>query len=186
MVLWTIQPVEVFEELMESGIYCCVPEKSENCADFHNAYDWMEEKMISIIGPKPAGIKRPIWAWYCWDGKRIKPDMKLDEFRESDNVVVMEIDIPDDQVLLTDYNCWHAVLNNSYYHYEKTNEEWEKENKRYGSLPINEQERVKLQSWDKDVIVAAATCQPMVYIQATFWELKRNQVKHIWFYPANS
>lgn len=182
MILWTIQPIAVYQKLINDGIYRCNPILSENCRDFLKAYDWLEEKMISAIGPKSAGVEHPVWAWYCWNGNRKKPDMRRVEFREANNVVVMEIEIPDEKVFLSDYDCWHAVHNDAYYHYEESDEEWDAEDERYELLSFAEQERVKLQSWDRDVIVLPSDCIEGKYIQATFWELQKSQLKKVYTY----
>ena len=50
MILWTIQPIEVYNLIQEKGYYICDPSKSE-CLEmmcFEKAYDWLIEKMDSV------------------------------------------------------------------------------------------------------------------------------------------
>lgn len=52
MIVWTIQPYEVYQQLMENGVFYCDPAKSENLEfdNFQLAYRWMIQKMIKKVG----------------------------------------------------------------------------------------------------------------------------------------
>ena len=69
MILWTIQPIEVYNLIQEKGYYICDPSKSE-CLEmmcFEKAYDWLIEKMKEKIGQPPLNAKYPVWAWHTWN-----------------------------------------------------------------------------------------------------------------------
>ena len=61
MILWTIQPVEVYELIQETGVYHCDFEKSifTFCK---KQYDWLVRRMKDKIGPPPEGVSYPVWA----------------------------------------------------------------------------------------------------------------------------
>ena len=75
------------------------------------AFDWMAEQMRKRIGEPPLPeIKRPVWAWYQWESKkkRIPPLSTMD--KTNDKEVMLEINVPDSEVLLSDFELWHCVL----------------------------------------------------------------------------
>lgn len=115
MILWTFQPYSVYEELMETGEYICNPKESINLVDddvFFKAYQWMIQQMKFKIGNPPAGVKYPVWAWYRWSYKHQPPE--FDSQSRNNISVCMKIKIPDDQVVLSDFDHWHHVLNQWY------------------------------------------------------------------------
>lgn len=69
MRLWTIQPVEVYEQLKINGIFHADPDQSGllEFPDFQRSYEWMMSQMESSIEFKPKNVKCPIWAWHTWD-----------------------------------------------------------------------------------------------------------------------
>lgn len=66
MIIWTIQPYSVYQQLKSKGQFYCDPEKSENLKEnnFQVAYNWMIKQMKrrKILLPKDAKV--PLWAWY--------------------------------------------------------------------------------------------------------------------------
>ena len=72
----------------------------------------MAEQMRKRIGEPPIeGIEFPMWAWYQYaSAKRNKPPHSPLDF--SDGVsAYMEIEIPSEEILLSDFDSWHGVLN---------------------------------------------------------------------------
>ena len=88
MKLWTIQTIEVYEEIIKNGVYHCDPGKSDLLkpfdydlenghqmnAQFFDAYSWMAFQMRKRIGEPPNGVIFPVWAWFQYDKER-KPDL---------------------------------------------------------------------------------------------------------------
>jgi len=59
----------------------------------------------------------PIWAWHSFDPPhRCKPDLRSSFYltKPGTSAVRLVIEAPDELVLLSNYEAWHAVLNNSY------------------------------------------------------------------------
>ena len=118
MRLWTLHSEDVYTSLMEKGIYRCDPALSE-CIEmapknFTNAYDWMNRQMERKVGPAPDGVIYPVWAWYIMGGRHRRPDFRWREMYFCLPMVCMEIEVPDEQVLLSDEDLWHIVLNDMY------------------------------------------------------------------------
>ena len=117
MLLWTIQPEEVWRILRRDGVYRCNPDKATHLnedIDFSSAYDWMAAQMEKHIGKRPEGVTYPIWAWHTYNWKHKKPDLRTDWFRGRHGVhTCIEIDVPDEVVLLSDEENLATLVRNS-------------------------------------------------------------------------
>ena len=76
MILWTIQPIMVYEQMKETGVYRCRAEESYFYTIMKEQYDWLVAQMKQRIGDAPMGVTLPVWAWYQWEGVRKKPDLR--------------------------------------------------------------------------------------------------------------
>lgn len=129
MHLWTVQPEELYEKLKAEKVLRCDPAQSEWVTEcgFSTAYDWISEQMKMRVGPPPKGVVYPFWAWHTIDWRHQKPDLHRTEFRAyKGNQVCLEIEIPDNMVLLSDETSWHIVLNDAYYGDLSISRKWEK------------------------------------------------------------
>lgn len=166
MKLWTSQSAAAWAELQSKGVLRA-PFSVTTAADpdwdyFKEPYNWMREQMIarSILPPQDHQDIYPLWAWRDhvvafeeWARHKRRP-----KFWGPQNVL-LEVDIPDNQVLLSDYELWHLVLNGSHATPEER-AEWP---------------RLVLDlSWEDPYYRSA---NPLV--QATFWELRMDQVRVI-------
>ena len=115
MILWTIQPLSLYDKLLERGVLHCDPKNEGflglDMKEFRAAYDWLAGQMKSRVGLPPEGVKYPFWAWALIDGMSKKPDLSRTEFNNyiGENVV-LELEISDVDVLLSDEENWHYVL----------------------------------------------------------------------------
>lgn len=164
----------------------CIKSKYLEQDQFVNAYKWISNQMKKRIGNPPKCIKYPVWAWYLYEGKNKRPDMRHCDVRVNEKSVLWEIEIPDNEVLLTDEEAWHLVLGDwiiykANYIASITDEKYEiethKEDELYNSLPEEQKKVYRNNSWEQ-IICTSKTLLP--YIQATFWELKESQIKKTW------
>lgn len=182
MILWSLQPLDVYQSIIETGFYHCKPELSKCIQElnFTAAYDWLVDQMKKRIGPPPPNVKYPVWAWHTTYWKHKKPDLRRSEFRDNNTpMVCLEIEKPDDQVLLSDEENWYDVLGNWYF------SETEAEHNRFETLPFDEQEILKKQSWEKVFLVDPFEnkwYRRGMFIQATFWELKKDDIRKVLYY----
>lgn len=179
MLLWSIQSEEVYEIIQKEGVYRCGETYVD--PDFKNAYDWLVGEMVKRIGPQPEGVRYPVWAMHTWYGKREKPDfrsLRWEWCEKGKTFICLEIDIPDDKVVLSDYDYWHSVLND--FPLTKSEEEFTDLANTYDSLQDDEKRRFREYSWlgifnfgnnDKDTWADSGK-----YVQATFWELRKEQI----------
>lgn len=196
MKLISTQSPEVVKTLLDGNVFHCDPMKSEylenelagkESPNFLHAYDFISEQMKRKIGEPPKGVKYPIWAWarVGFMPKFPKPNSK----RWRDIITcpgyydaVLYLEVPDDQVLLSDFNRFHEVLNNFPILDAKSEEELDATYSRYEKLPYEDKNRMKLRSWEKIFDVEPYRTKFETrgeFVQATFWELKPEYVKSI-------
>lgn len=185
MRVWTVQPAELYEQLKKQGVIHTNIELSEY-ADwdrFRSAYDWLVVQMIKRIGIPPRGVTYPFWAWHTLDWKHQKPDLRSIEFRGcSVPSVCLELEIPDNQLLLSDEESWHFILHRSYLGDATSDAEYDAEMAWFEALPAEKRKLVRDESWQKVFNV-----EPLddgwqswgQYIQATFWELRLADVRDV-------
>jgi len=144
MTVWTIQPLSLYEKLLTQSVLHCDPTDEGFwrviSAEFKSAYDWIVEQMKLRVGSPPKGVLYPFWAWALMDGISKKPDLRRTEFNNyvGENVV-LELEIPDTDVLLSDEMNWHYVLNDWYLHDDEG--KWEETDAWFDALaPDIEQE----------------------------------------------
>lgn len=111
MRLWTIQPASFYQTLQEKGVVYCDRE-GYWCKENRYAYDWLVEQMRQRIGNPPLPeINYPLWAWYQYDSRKKphppKPPLKKGEPYS----VYLEIELPDNEVVLTDFTLWINCMN---------------------------------------------------------------------------
>lgn len=194
MRLWTIQGIEIYEQLQRDGVaYCTKPVWSDD-EKFMKAYRWMVDQMRQRIGEPPIkGIEYPMWAWYQYNSaKSNKPPRSPLDIQEGLSVY-MEIEIPDNEVLLSDFMNWHNVLNQ----WPLTN--WKRINKKtdllekeagksldFDDYPVEIQKEIE-KSWeaifdlDRRDEEVGRTHKRNCSIQATFWMLKPENIISVEF-----
>ncbi len=79
MILWTIQPEEIYDEILNTGIYICDIMLSQ-FSYLTDRYDWLVSEMKKRLGDPQQGVNYPVWAWYKWENERKKPDLHTGDF----------------------------------------------------------------------------------------------------------
>ena len=183
MRLWTFQPIEVYEILKNKGIYRCDPNNNGVDKYLIKSYIWLVSEMEKRIGKRPNGVELPIWAWHTTYWKHNKPDLRHLEFKCSKPCLLMEIEIPDNQVVLTDFDAWHFVLNRWYLGESTCEDEYDKEQAWLDTLTNKQRSTEIIKSWQRIFDISKYSNKWLhrgMFIQATFWELKLSQVKKIY------
>lgn len=196
MYLWSIQEEEVWQEIQEAGTYRCDPYKSELLQpmdkaligkklepQFEAAYEWLAEQMEQRIGKRPEGIRFPVWAWYKYGGKR-KSDLRKERWVNGEGgqrLVCLELEVPDAQVLLSDYGEWHAVLG-GICPIADNEEEWDRLNAFLENADNATAKSFLHKNWKRVFDVEPFKNEWTTRgedVQATFWELKREYVMKV-------
>ena len=169
MILWTIQHLKAYEKLCETGTLRADAKHLIFNGEFTEAYRWMAEQMTERIGPAPNDTVFPVWAWYQWEGQRKRPDMRFHSRgwgEKGTPIVLLTIDVPENLVLLSDFDYWHIVLNDGDLIYP------------YSEIACYSEEK-KRNSWKN---IFDITCSfdseehNSISTQATLWEIKNEWV----------
>lgn len=125
------------------------------------------------IGAPPPGVRYPVWAWYQYQDERARrPDLRRSAHAPSGTpLVLIEFELPDDQVLLSDFELWHYVLNDWYV----AARVW-----RDRTYPPDVRERSWRRIFDLDrIIVDLAGPRSGRSIQATVWQVPMSVVRRV-------
>jgi hypothetical protein len=185
--LWTIKPIafwdtlrakrELYVDPTHTGFMPLYPDFE----DFLPCYDWLREQMKA----RTVGYKEnyPWWAW------AEKPDLRYWRHRYyrqedgSERYVRLELSVPQEQVLLSDFYDWYHVLWWTYFPISDEEEEaWEAEMEANGLRSNQEDlpepfETRRRASWERIFDVEARPKPGAVNpIQATFERLDVEQV----------
>ena len=101
--LWTVQSEAAYRELAETGVLCADSRYAEE--DFEPAYRWMQEQAAARLTTNGGGI---LWLW-ARRHRRFEFEAKYDK-----GDVLLEVAVPFERVLLSDFDEWHSVLNTSF------------------------------------------------------------------------
>ena len=189
MRLWTFQPIKIWNLIQDTGAYRCDPSKGSMIEpEFQEKYRWLCGKMTERIGSPPEGVELPVWAWYMQKGKHKKPDLRGERWvcGPSDvDYTCIELEIPDNQALLSDFDLWHSVLNNWLISY--TEEEDNEIHKYYDTLSGDEQLEYMDKNWERIFDISFFENDWIhrgEWVQATFWELRKEMIRDVRFFKT--
>lgn len=184
MRLWSIRKFEEWEQLEQNGVLITDPARIDK--DFLVAYRWITKELEKKV-PKPhSDCQFPLWAWQCWDSERsCRPDLRVRWGEAGEKLVLMTLDIPDELVLLSDFQLWHFVLTRWFL---AKNQKEEKlfealcEKQGATSKPIGEQQMIA--SWQQifhwqDIDSRYFGEGVGESIQAVFWEIQPHWVQSV-------
>ena len=187
MILWTSQEEAVYNELLKTGVYRCDLNLS-SMKDCREKYDWLVRQMKQRIGPPPDKVTYPVWAWYQQQGKHRKPDLRRERWEvgcDGERFACLEIEIPDREVLLSDFDAWCMLLSD--FLICDTEEEDRCLEAQYEALSPSEKRRMKDKNWERVFDLSPLNngwARRGYEIQATFWELRLEQVRDVRFFRA--
>jgi len=180
MRVWTIQPVEVLAQLEEERVLYADPAYIPK--EFRQPYNWMRAQM---------GRRLPCYdshyPWWGWHTPR--PDLRQSgHLPHGTQGVRLELEINPIEVLLSDFDAWHGVLNSGYLGLnEEEDEAWYRRFEaavpnRWSWPPPEPWYSDILTSWERvfdlEALAASEYWQPGPrYIQATFEALRLVDVR---------
>jgi len=146
-------------------------------------YDWMRQQMATCLADYQGHY--PWWAWVRWTTKKPMPDLRswdqeLNYFPPEEPAVRLELLVPDQEVLCSDFGSWCLVLSNEYVARTQAEaEQWEQ------LAPLDRTRERLEQSWqaifDLDEThwnVDWRSCNP-IRIQGVFGHLRLEQVREV-------
>ena len=190
MILWTIQPKKVLDLIQREGVYHCDEDKA-GINDFSpEQYEWLASQMRKRLGPPPEGVNYPVWAYQRWRSERVKPDIRSLRWywgHRGEKLCRLEIDIPDSQVLLSDFDAWGVMLNFGLL--SDTEDEDNELYKLYDALPPDAQKAMRCENWERVFDITPLDNDWVnrgEIVQATFWELRKENIRKITIFTSQS
>jgi hypothetical protein len=134
-IYWTLQTKKVWEYAKQQGYLV----GNQDYAMFPEAYIWMIEQMKKRL-PNYQG-EYPVWLWIE------KPDMRqAGHFRGGTKCVRLKVELDDQNVLISDFDDWHMVLNDDFF----ADSEEEYDYFHAGKLSITKEESwQRIFEWDR-------------------------------------
>lgn len=148
------------------------------------AYDWMRQQMTKRLSSYQGHY--PWWTWVQWRKERPKPDLRswdceLHYFPPEQLAVRLELVLPDEQVLCSDFHAWCCILFNEYVaRTDAEAEPWEQ-------LALVHHKRELIEhSWETIFDLDESHWDEYRYgerrIQGCFEELRIEQVKQVTYF----
>lgn len=178
-IMWTIQHEAAWEAFEKSGILVA-DENHLFCGDdMRFAYDWISRQMTQKIGAAPQGVHYPVWAWYLWEGKRKRQDLRNAGYAERGTPMVqITFEAEKTEFLLSDFDLWCRILAGDFL--ARSEAEWDAF---YAENPHPTQKDVEA-SWSR--VFDLTAFEPnwdyppdRKSVQATLWQIKMEQVKKV-------
>lgn len=187
MRLWTIQTEAAYRCLTERGEL--VADSKFGDPDFVCPYEWMRDQMtlrLPSVAPRPTTA---IWAWQRWDPpRRDRPDLRARGHLPPGCVGYrIELEVSPNDVLLSDFNLWHHVLNFLYVpRSQRDSERFDADHnplhycwarppaKPLCDLIAASWERIFDLDWCDDYVTADQAARP---VQATLWRIDGTMVR---------
>ncbi len=112
--LWSIQAEPAIDALSRRGYLRGDGRRVDGF--MRPAYRWMGAQLARRVAPPSGHNGYPVWAWRQFDGvARPRPDLRTGGLLPSGTRgVLVTLELPASDVLLSDFQKWHAVLNRSY------------------------------------------------------------------------
>lgn len=116
MTIWTIQTQAAVQQLLQTGRLKGDWRRIHRCDK--PAYRWMAHQLSNrTTSPEFRSDVAPIWAWYSYFGgmSGAKPDLRKSwHLPRGTSGARIELDVPNDIVLLSQFEMWNSVLMNQY------------------------------------------------------------------------
>jgi len=181
--VWLVRSSRALSELLENRVVRGHSKYVDE--DFLFAYKWMRAQMRKRVGPGPKK-GYPIWTWYQYsDAVHRKPDLRhTSHLPRGTQGVRIELEVPEEQLLLSDFDLWHYTLNNWYLPCSEADgerfEQWLTDSK----PPKAARRKEKEKSWKRvfDLEFSApdiADERSKKSIQACVWEVTLDQVINV-------
>jgi hypothetical protein len=179
MRVWTIQRAGCWELFQKRGVLR--GDGRRVCHHFRPAYRWLMTQAHQRLPGYQGGF--PIWFWHS-----PKPDLRHSaHVPRGERGVRIEIEIPRDRMLLSDFNTWHCVLNR--WHLSRSwreSRDWDRRVKGYDQFigPLPPLLEAELQAtWDRvfdfDLLRRARIWGPIDQIQGVTEYVMLTEVRRI-------
>lgn len=183
MLLWIILSQEDYDLLLRDGVYR-ITEADEELKYWGPAYDWLNGEMEKRVGPAPEGTVMPVCGWLRWEAEKPRPDLRWVRWNwyPCGQHVLLQADVPEEQVVCMDAGCWTSVLNG--WLITDSEEESDRLKDAFERLPEAEQKKMLLhENWRRAFDIEYAGEDDWRdkgnEVEAVFWELRKEQIRSV-------
>lgn len=123
-----------------------------------------------------------------WEGDRKKPDLRRERWGngwKGERFACMEIDVSEDRIVLSDFDSWSIIL--VYGLISDSEEEDARLENEYNSLPEKDKKAYRDINWERAFDLTYVNndwIRRGDSIQATFWELRKEDILKVWFFTV--
>lgn len=165
MRIWTFKDQSQYESLMNNSIlFGELKYIQKEWEEFIPSYNWMKNKI-----PNNQDGEYPIWAW----NKKPKLTHHLFENYKNTGDYLIELEVPDDQCLVSCFSNWHCVLNDVVLCRDNIFELYEKLEK----INKSKYDKLKLRSWDR--IFLEKWQNKKGYLQVCIAKIDKSQIVNV-------
>lgn len=184
MKLWTVQPIEVYEQLTgPAGYHVDLDHPDAWGRNYGEAYSWLHDRAVERgLSDNGSGL---IWCWYRYGRTRRKPDVRSlrKKLRKGSRMCCLTLEVPDGQVLLIDSDQWFCRMLG--YPCSAPEEDgmgpdelWAQLEAEW-SMPEAEQRRHAESTWNRVFDISRAAD-----IEAVFFGLEPSMVRQVQFFTG--
>lgn len=98
---YSLQDLGAWDHAQQAGFLTGNPAYTE--PDWRGPYAWLVAQMQARLG-----LTHDFWPVWMWDER---PDLRQSHWRSRETQVLLALDVNPDLVLASDYESWHAPLN---------------------------------------------------------------------------
>lgn len=180
MRLWTRQHVSVWDEILRKGSYFAKKEhielKNDSISEYYlELYHWYIKRAEKIVS-RESREHYPIWASTSYKNR----------LHVVEDTFLIELEVPEDRVVVTDFDKWGYVVN--YWYVPRDKKDEKEHNEELQKLGIGDESEIVmghkgnfypllrdkiLKSWDR---IFEIEDHHLAMTQATLWEIKKEWV----------
>ena len=188
MLTWTRQLYPALEALENTGVYrvkqSYIEMKNGSMTDYYmERYRWYTREAEKIV-PRPEGVEAPVWVFLS----------EQDRLPPLEDAPLLELDIPDELIVISDSEKWGYVINYMYCPLNKADEA--AHDQEVAALGIASEtalfqtgkgnfypllKRKIIASWPRMFQTAPLGTFPA---QGTVWELRKEWLRHVYEYEV--
>lgn len=106
---WIIVEASAWTMLQQAGQITCPAIYAPRDDEFIAAYRWMKSEMAKAGLPSPSPDLTPWWVWVQREPGHRQP--YLEDLQGTADPVVLELQLPASELVMSCFDAWHAVLN---------------------------------------------------------------------------
>jgi len=178
--LWTVRDAN---EICFPDPLCTDPEYVQfECLSHQIAYRWIAQKLGQKV-QNLGGLDYPVWAW------KTPPELNGKWGDPGQSMCLVEFTMPEDKVLLCDYQSWHIVLMNKYV--ASTDSDYLCFQKKLQLSNAADEwpypkpfHSIVVESWSR-IFNVSDRCEDESDVQAVLWSIPGNAVKKIQYFKSS-